>query len=122
MLLLLGGWVADVAVDDLPVYPVLLLAVDDCLDAGADGCGPGSECAASHQGIKVGKQGFGQPYRYLPRLHPKSISQVGFVGRPTPVPEIGRFDLNDLQPQQPRDSVQELNACGDPALGAGNCR
>lgn len=105
---------AGVAVDDLPVYPVLLLAVDDCLNAGADGCGPGSECAASHQGIKVGKQGFGQPYRYLPRLHPKSISQVGFVSRPTPVPEIGRVDFDDLQPQLLRDLGQEFDAGAEP--------
>ncbi|MCY3960806.1 MAG: hypothetical protein OXG34_03930, partial [bacterium] len=45
----LAGWAAGVAVDDLPVDPVLLLAVDDCLDAAADGCGPRPEVLAGEQ-------------------------------------------------------------------------
>lgn len=55
MFLLLGGRMAGVAVDDLPLYSLLLFAVDDCLNTDADGCGPGSECTARHQGRSASK-------------------------------------------------------------------
>ena len=77
MCLCRGRRLAGVAVDDLLVYPALPRALDDCLDPGADGRGPGPEHAVRHEGIEIGEQGVGNADWDLPRLHPKKYTTFG---------------------------------------------